>query len=231
MYAEEDHRSSWAAHTKHYQHIEFQRVAARFAGQMTARNVGEIGAKSYFDALLAYARSRRFVIDPYRDAPGGGLSSIPALPFPIGLFRCYVGFGDTVIPDEFFSLTFSISVVEHIGQQETGFDRHPVVVPPLEQEQPRDAFCRDLFRLTAPGGLTIHTVDHASRNRSYVENFLKAGFELIDADVIPSLSECMEDRTNVVQLTKWGKEINKPSGPEDWALDSVLMMGFKRPAS
>ncbi len=83
--------------------------------------------------------------------------------------------------------------------------------------------------MTAPGGYTVHTVDHAARNRSYVANFLNAGFEPIDDQAVPTLDECMSDPDNIVQMTKWGKKSDQPSEPEDWALDAVMMMGFRRP--
>ncbi|MEQ8934772.1 MAG: hypothetical protein RIE56_03145, partial [Amphiplicatus sp.] len=208
------------------QHIEFERIARLYPD---ALSVGEIGAKAYFKCLLSFLSAKRFIVDPYDGAPGGGLSDIPKLPFPVGLFRCYIGAGESVIPDGFFDLTFSISVIEHIGQVETGYDRAPAMSPPPEQESPRDKFCNDLFRITAPGGVTLHSVDHAARNRSFAANFLRAGFEPIRDDALPSVEECMNDRDNVVQMMKWGKRSNEPSEPEDWALDSVLMMGFRRP--
>lgn len=221
------HESEWAKHTKHYQHIEFERIAQCYSD---VGNVGEIGTKTFFKCLMGFEGSSKFIIDPYDGAPGGGLLEIPKLPPSVELFRCYVGGVSTVIPDQFFDLTFSISVIEHIGQAETGFDRGPVSFLPPAQEEPRDLFCRDLFRMTAPGGLTIHSVDHAARNRTFVDNFLRAGFELIDsAQSVPSLEECMNDRDNVVQMTKWGKRISETSGPEDWALDAVMVMGFRRP--
>tara|TARA_R110001606_G_scaffold280273_1_gene428949 strand:- start:144 stop:857 length:714 start_codon:yes stop_codon:yes gene_type:complete len=226
MYSQEDHRSDWAGHTKHFQHIEFDRIAAKYP---SSGNVGEVGAKTWFKCLDSFVDARRFVIDPYDGAPGGGLSDIPKLPFPVGLFRCYIGYGESVIPDRFFDLTFSISVIEHIGQAETGFDRQPVKVPPPEQEIPRDKFCEDLFRITAPGGVTIHSVDHAARNRTYVDNFLRAGFELISEQDVPSEDECMNDRENIVQLTKWGRKSDQPSDLTDWELDAVMIMGFRRP--
>lgn len=227
MYSDADHSSKWAPHTKHYQHLEFQRIATLFRD--SAEFVGEVGAQRYFNCLQNFDRSKKYVIDPYNGAPGGGLTEIPKLPYPIGLFRCLIGDVDSVIPNAFFDLTFSISVIEHIGQAETKFDRKPTDDPPPEQEQPRTAFCRDLFRITKPGGLTIHSVDHAARNRTYCLNFLAAGFELIEDVDLPSLDECMHDPNNIKQMTKWGSKSHLPSDDTDWPLDSVLIMGFRRP--
>jgi hypothetical protein len=220
------HDSPWATHTKHYQHIEMTRIAGRFG--RPGGNVGEVGCKTNFNNLLQFRGSRHFVIDPYNGAPGAGPTEIPKLPYPIALFRCLVGPDSQIIPDQFFDLTLSISVIEHVGQQEAGFDCEPTSEPPLAQERLRDLFCQELFRTTRPGGLTFHTVDHAARNLSFLANFRKAGFELIENQPAPTVDTCLNDPDAVRQRVDWRRH-DKPMPADQQRLHACLMMGFRRP--
>ncbi len=102
---------------------------------------------------------------------------MPPLPYPFVLFRCALGETSAVIPDALFDYTYSISVLEHIGQAEANYDCQPTSEPPPAQEAKRQAFCHELFRITKPGGITVNTIDHAARNLSYHHNFTAAGFE------------------------------------------------------
>lgn len=216
--------------TKIYQHAEILRLVARFDAEGLV--VGDIGSKSWFKALETFTSARaRCVIDPYNGAPGGGPETIPPLPYPIVLYRCLVGPDSGIIPDAVFDVTLSISVIEHIGQPETGYDCSPLAVSHPVQDAIRDEFCEELFRITKPGGITIHTIDHAARNLSFAENFRRAGFVLFDPDrPVPTVEDCLNDPAAVRQTTQWTRP-DLPMPEDEWPLHSVLCGLWRRPAS
>ncbi len=214
-----------ASQTKPFQHIAIKRLLALHC--KAPQQVGELGCKTNFDTLLSLPTPFRYIIEPYNSAPGAGPASIPTLPYPIALFRCLVGPDSHIIPANFFDCTFSISVIEHIGQEEAGYDCHPTATPPPEQETLRNDFCRELFRITAPGGVTIHTVDHAARNLSFVTNFLSAGFALLAPGPIPIAAECLHHPDAVRQKTHWTK-LDKAMPQSQQELHSVLLMAFSK---
>ena len=164
-------------HTKTFQRLHLLKLIKEYVKPTDV--VADIGAHSYFDILLASGARTQFIIDPYNGAEGCGLSSIPKLPYPCALFRCQIGIDSKIIPDNLFHVTFSCSVLEHIGQAESGYDCSPTCNPPYVQEVIRRRFCREMFRIIKPGGLTIHTVDHAARNHSFRRNFESAGFSVV----------------------------------------------------
>lgn len=214
-----------SSQTKPFQHFAIKRLLAQHC--RAPQQVGEIGCKTNFDTLLGLPTPFRYIIEPYNSAPGAGPASIPLLPYPVALFRCLVGPDSRIIPTDFFDCTFSISVIEHIGQAEAGYDCHPTDAPPSKQEALRDEFCRELFRITVPGGVTIHTVDHAARNLSFVSNFLSAGFALLSPGPLPIAAECLHNPDAVRQKTHWTK-LDKPMPQSEQELHSVLIMAFKK---
>ena len=72
--------------------------------------------------------------------------------------------GQQKIPSEKVDVVYSISTLEYIGQKESGFVCSFTPDPPKEQEELRNAFCEDLFRIFKPGGYSVHLIDHAVRN-------------------------------------------------------------------
>ncbi len=211
--------------TKPFQHISIRRVLSHHCG--ARHRVAEIGSKTSFDTLLGLPGVFRYIIEPYNSAPGAGPATIPPLPYPIALFRCLVGTDSGIIPDGFFDCTFSVSVIEHVGQAEAGYDCRPTNSPPAESEALRDGFCRELHRITMPGGVTIHSVDHAARNLSFVDNFLAAGFSLLEPGPLPTTDDCLGDPEAVRQRTQWTK-LDRPMPAEEQALHSVLLMAFRK---
>jgi hypothetical protein len=189
--------------------------------------VADIGAHSHFDVLLNLVARSKLIIDPYNGSGGAGLSAIPELPYPIGLFRCALGETSAIIPDNTFDLTFSISVLEHIGQAESNYDCEPTTMLPAVQEAKRTAFCAELFRITKPGGMTLHTIDHAARNLSYAHNFSQAGF----VDSLPGCSVAVDDALHdtdaVRQRVGWLGERVMP--PDEQKLHSVLYAAYLKP--
>ncbi len=227
-FTEEQNSARAAVYTKYYQHLEITRFLSGYTGEMEGF-VCEIGPWQNFKYLRAFQRARLCIIDPYNNATGGGLANVPQnLPYPCSLYRCLLGVDSRVIPDRLLDLSFSVSVLEHIGQAECGYDCNPVEQPPEVQEAPRNAFCRELFRITKPGGITVHTVDHAARNLTLVKNFLATGFEPMNAGSGPTLDECLSDPDVIRQQRDWIED-DKPMPEEERVLHGVLFMAFRRP--
>lgn len=229
-YSDEQNADAFALHTKHYQHIEVDRFVERFAGKHGV--VCEIGPHSNFRHITTFPGFHRAIIDPYNNAPGAGISVIPeTLPYPVTLYRCLLGADSAMIPSSSFDVTFSVSVIEHIGQAEAGYDCNPTDKPPAGQEAPRDEFCREMFRVMRPGGITFHTVDHAARNLSFRKNFLKAGFVPLEPDrAVPTIEDCLNSPTAIRQRRMWAKPNHHVEmDPKEQPLHSVLMMAFLKP--
>ena len=192
-------------------------------------NFCEIGPHDHFPILEDYP-GPKIIIDPYKNGGGAGLEVVPDnLPYPVTLLRCLLGENSQFISDDFVDFSFSVSVIEHIGQAEVQYDCNPVENPPEVQERPRRGFCEELFRITKPGGLTVHSVDHAARNLTFVDNFLAAGFELIHANETVSVDECLNAPDAIRQRHQW-LDPTIPMSEEEMRLHSVLTIGFVKPA-
>jgi len=189
--------------------------------------VPDIGAHANFEILSNLNVKSRCIIDPYNGSGGAGLSKIPELPYPISLYRCAIGVDSSIIPDHTFDLTFSISVLEHIGQAESNYDCQPANPPPSAQEAKRDLFCRELFRITKKGGLTLHTIDHAARNISFFDNFTKASFQVLPSCNQPSTNQALDDKDAVRQKCGWLGE--RMMGDQEQRLHSVLFLACIKP--
>ena len=217
-----------AGQSKFYQHIEIERLIRKF--DYPGITVADIGSQRNFKPLLSFEKARcHCIIDPYTGAGGNGLSEIPNLPYPIVLFRCLVGGDSTIIPSNFFDVIISVSVIEHIGQEETSYDCKPLVTPDPLQDKMRDDFCTETFRILKPGGITIHTIDHAARNLSFADNFSKADFEMFDRKAkVPSVEDCLTDPDAVRQSVDW-RNPDMPMQLEHLPLHAVLVGLWKKP--
>lgn len=212
-------------YAKIFQRLDMASICRQHAGRA---NFCEIGPHDYFNLLEEYS-GPKYVIDPYADAGGAGLGFVPAnLPYPVTLFRCLLGQDSSFIPDGFVDFSYSVSVIEHIGQAEAGYDCRPVDHPPEDQERPRRSFCQELFRITRPGGVTIHSVDHAARNLSFVRNFIEAGFVPLRPGESVTVDECLFDKAAIRQRHAW-LDPTEPMSEQEMTLHSVLTMGFTRP--
>lgn len=188
----------------------------------------EIGCHNNFRIFQQLPCARTALIEPYNGSGGCGLNEIPPLPYPCILFRCAIGETSAVIPDAMFDWTYSISVLEHIGQAEANYDCRPTDAPPLAQERKRNAFCAELFRVTKPGGITVHTIDHAARNLSFHANFVSAGFEsLCPIEQFCSVEQALNDVDAVRQRVGWLGEGTMPV--EEQPLHSVIWAAYRRP--
>jgi hypothetical protein len=112
----------------------------RYIGKGSGRVIGEIGADhSRILPDLSLMGDEVYGIDVYDRSIGGGKTSPPIDP-GYKLFNCLIGYGTRdVIPEEFFDITFSVSVIEH--------------VPNISM------FFEDNIRITKLGGLIIHMID------------------------------------------------------------------------
>lgn len=71
---------------------------------------------------------------------GAGPLEIPELP-GVKIARSYMGDFDSGIPDDYFDVVFSISVIEHVPKKQL------------------DACFADCYRILKPGGLLLHAID------------------------------------------------------------------------
>jgi hypothetical protein len=220
--------------TKTYQHIFLIRQIKSFLKPDSF--IGDIGAHTFYgllDSISDFEQHEtisRAIIDPYNSAAGGGTADLPkSFPYPAILFRCLLGIDSHIIPTNFFDMTFSCSVLEHIGQKECNYDLNPASPPPDKQEAPRNAFCRELFRIMKPGGVTIHSIDHAPRNLSFISNFRNAGFIVSEPEHC-DLATALDDPDLIRQRLQWGKRPNPIPMPEQGLrLNSVLHIEALKP--
>ena len=225
LYTQDQVEDPRSIHTKHFQHIEMEKIANPYDNEGAV--TGDIGSKTNFVNLNKFYKSRsRITIDPYNGAGGGGLAKLPNIPYPFAIFRCLVGVDSEIIPNNLFDITFSISVIEHIGQKESGYDCTPTSAPPLEQENLRNSFAKELLRITKPGGITFHTVDHAARNLTFIDNFVNQGWIPLDNTLPPTLDECLNSEVAIRQQVHWTRH---QQDLPDKHLHSVLMLGFRKP--
>jgi hypothetical protein len=165
-------RNPTVYHLKYAQDV----AAMRYIGKGSKRVIGEIGADhSRVLPDLSLMGDEAYGIDVYDRSIGGGRTT-PPNNSGYKIFNCLVG-EDTrdIIPDDFFEITFSISVLEHV------------------QNIPR--FLEDNHRITKTGGLIIHMIDIYMNDNGIAFqptlareciNFLKRG------DVIPLEETVME---------------------------------------
>ncbi len=213
------------ANTKQYQRAFLAEHLPRHAGP--AARVLELGANTAFETLLALDAAERWVADPYDGLAGGGMDRIPPHPPQLTIRRCAIGEDSEALPSGHFDLVFSSSVLEHVGQNDTACDVFPARRPPAAQELPRRRLAAELFRITAPSGVHLHTVDHAPRNLTLVRNFLEAGFAPLVDEPLPRLDDLLHDPEAVRQLRSW----TDPRQPIDFPeLHSVLIVGLRKPA-
>lgn len=222
------------AYVKYYERIFLNRYLSLIT--RPEFSVAEIGAGKNLSIISALNVSSIHVIDPLDGKVGGGpgrLSDDDDFVGRIILHKCYVGGeGSECLSSDSFDIVFSMSVLEHIGQKESGYSCTFTSSPPAEQEALRDAFCKDLYRIIKPGGYSVHLIDHAVRNITYYNNFKKAGFvfsvENSDIEINQKYSNSILDQKNAIrQKIRWRtkKEFNR----REQRLHSVLLVVCRKP--
>jgi hypothetical protein len=220
--------------TKTYQHIFLKNKIRDLL--KTGLFIGDIGAHTFYgllDSISVFDQHEtisRAIIDPYNSAGGGGTANLPPdFPYPAILFRCLLGIDSHIIPSNLFDITFSCSVLEHIGQKECNYDLNPTSSPPEKQENPRNAFCNELFRIMKPGGVTLHAIDHAPRNLTFIANFQNAGFTLSEPQQC-DLDTALDDPDLIRQRYQWGTRPKPlPMPAQGLRLNSVLYIQAHKP--
>lgn len=95
------------------------------------------GKSRVLEALSRY--NECWNIDKF-EGLGAGPLEIPELP-EVKIVRSYLGDFDPAIPDKYFDIVFSISVIEHVPKEQL------------------DACFADCHRILKPGGLLLHAID------------------------------------------------------------------------
>jgi len=121
-----------------------------------------VGFSTYFDEWFGgrtdyWAIDKAGFYDPDRIA--GAEAARRHTTFVDGL----LGEGSAELPDDWFDLVFSISVLEHVTKGEV------------------EGICREMFRVTAPGGTVVHSIDSHPDSilvGFYFDELRAAGFEL-----------------------------------------------------
>lgn len=188
----------------------------------------EVGANDNVAVLGSLPAREKWIADPYCAVGGSSRRSVPDLGPGYHIARCAIGEGSDALPSDFFDLVFSSSVLEHIGQEAAGFDCRYTPNPPEGQEAPRNRFCKELFRILRPGGVTIHTIDHAVRNLTFDANFRGPGFEPLIPGESVDRAALMSDEDALRQTVSW-TPARDPMPPDRARLHSVLIVGYRKP--
>ena len=225
-FSPEQRADPWATQTKFFQHIEIGRLISRF--DKPGLTVGCIGSQQSFNPLMSFSQAvRRCVIDSDTGATGNGQSETPQPPYPVTRFRDLAG--GSVIPDSYFDALISVGHIQSIGQAQTKYDCNPPDTPDPVQDGMRDAFCAQIAWVLKPGAVTIHIIDHAARNLSYVNNFVRAGLEPFDPEMpMPTVEDGLENTDAVRQQTIW-QDMSVPMPVEERRLHGVLVGVWIKP--
>ena len=208
--------------TKVYQNLWINDILGQLV--QPGMRILEIGANDAFGNLKGCLRCELWAADPYQGA-GGGMLTPPTVPGVL-ISQCEIGITSNALPNNFFDIVFSSSVLEHVGQRECFYDCHPVNPSPAVQELPRNLLCKEIYRFLKPGGFSIHSIDHAVRNVSFMNNFLGAGLKQWKESPIPSSEEMVSDKDAFTQTWDW-HDSSKPIS-EPW-LHPVICSVFVKP--
>lgn len=218
--------------TKFYQRRFFNRLWS--TGHFFGENAAELGAGTHLAQIRLCPAKHRYVIDPY-DGSGSGPTTPPEVD-TISVIVAEIGAG--TLESDYFDLTFSTSVLEHIGRNVgVGFVPAGGAVDGRLREAYR-RFWEDLLRVTKPGGITLHTVDSGSRNVPYCWDIpLEVGWEPMSPAPhkhrvrLPHIMQF--DPNSVRQHDLWNRNPNHGIPPARWArmlkMANVLVVGLRKP--
>lgn len=171
-------------------HIQDAWTLARLLPERN-RKILEIGGGASRVLPALDASNERWNLDEFQGA-GNGVVEVPDMP-DVRLVRRKLGDFPAELPDDYFDVAFSISVIEHIPGKEL------------------DAFLADHARVLAPGGIAVHTVDLyigdepdpavARRLDAYLELPRKHGLDLVDR---PGFHGAPAFRCDMASNSDWG---------------------------
>lgn len=164
---------------------------------LSARKVAEIGGGH--SRVLPYLAAKGWEcwnIDPL-EGEGLGPRTVKAQP-GVSTLRCALGAFSPLIQDEFFDTVFSISVIEHIGNNNI------------------ENFFKDIFRIMKYGSISYHAIDvyleddevieTTQRNFFVLEAALNAGFSLLCDEQSPEVSfQCRFATNPDLAIRHWNK--------------------------
>jgi hypothetical protein len=147
------------------------------------------------------ASNERWNLDEFKGA-GNGVLEVPDMP-EVRLVRRSLGQFSPELPDDYFDMVFSISVIEHIPGTAL------------------DDFWADHARVMAPGATAVHTIDLyigdepdaavAGRLRLYRELPARHGLALVDPPAIPDAPAFRCDMASNSDWGMWRWNKNVPS--------------------
>jgi len=145
------------------------------------------------------------------------ISNMKSINFVDGL----LGDFSTGLPDNYFDMIFSISVLEHT---------------PRDTPKSVEKICKDMYRLLKPGGCILHTIDITPNDdigRQYLKFIKKTGFILyeepkeLDWNVNTRHNQILLEKLDTVYLSYYEKH-NKLNEPiYYYHFGSIIVMAFK----
>lgn len=150
-------------------------IAYSLIGKIKNKIIGEIGGdhSRLLPDLAKLEGNKCYNIDKFDCSVGNGSMKRPTN-VNYDFIDAFIGNSKNVIEDNFFDITFSISVVEHV---------------PLDQIQ---SFFLDNIRITKSGGLIVHCIDTYLNLEGQVEIFQSLLREYSKAIFLPTIKPLNE---------------------------------------
>jgi ubiquinone/menaquinone biosynthesis C-methylase UbiE len=132
-----------------------------------------------------------------------------------------LGYFPKELPDNYFDMIFSISVLEHT---------------PLDPPTAMENVCKDMYRLLKPGGFIVHTIDITPNSiigHRYLDFMKQAGFILceepmeLDWDVSKQKNQVLLERLDTTYLYYYEKHLKSNLPIVYFHFSTIFVMAFK----